>query len=70
MCINMNLGEVEVMLVALPRMINELSLYLESLDQIEVALHVYVFWVNIPYSGVPLKHVNVILMNLLYGNVG
>ena len=42
MCEMMNLGVAELMVVALPSKINELSLYLESVDNIVVAFHVYV----------------------------
>ena len=61
---------VHLMVVDFPRKINELSLYLESIHVMVVVLHVCVLLVANPNICGPLKHTNVMLMNLLHGSTG
>lgn len=61
---------VDLMVVDLLSNITEVSFYIESIDLVVVALHVYVLWVASPNVCRPLKYINIMLMNLLYGNIG
>lgn len=69
LCEMMILGAVELIVVSLLRKIN-LSFIPWIVDLMVVSLHVYVCWVGTPNVGGLLNHNNVMLMKLIYGNVG
>ena len=68
-CEIINLGSVDLMVIALPKE-DQMSypLYIESVDLMVVALHVYVHWVSRTKVGRPLKHTYKFLMQILYDN--
>ena len=69
MCEMMNLGAVDLIVVSLLRKIN-LSFIRWIVDLMVVSLHVYVCWVGRPNVGGPLNHNNLMLMKLIYVNLG